>query len=369
MAKKKESLKYVTLDRIKKEHCQYNWLIGQRSNGKTYAVLKEMVENYGKNKKQSALIRRWKEDFRGKRGSVMFDSIVNNGLVERLTDGQWTGIYYYASRWYLCKWDDELNKRVTDDIPFCYGFSLSEMEHDKSTSYPDINIVMFDEAISRNGYITDEFVVFCNVLSTIIRQRDDVVIYMLGNTVNKFCPYFVEMGLNNVKNMQEGDLQVYSYGESKLHVAVQFTDSISKEGKPSDVYFAFNNPKLQMITGRGQVWELDMYPHCPMKYERRDILFIYFISFNEELLQCEIVYKDNAMFTYIHRKSTPIKDESKDIIFSFEDKPHPNWRKRINKPYDTVGNKILDFFKKDKVFYQDNEVGETVRNYIMSCQK
>ena len=41
-------LNYVTLDKIKREHAQYNWLIGERSNGKTFAVLKEMIENYVK---------------------------------------------------------------------------------------------------------------------------------------------------------------------------------------------------------------------------------------------------------------------------------------------------------------------------------
>ena len=43
---KKDNIKYVTLDRIKKEHAQYNWLIGQRSNGKSYACKLEMLKNY-----------------------------------------------------------------------------------------------------------------------------------------------------------------------------------------------------------------------------------------------------------------------------------------------------------------------------------
>lgn len=363
----KKKLNYVTLDRIKKENAQYNWLIGQRSNGKTYAVLKEGLENYINNGKQMGLIRRWKEDFRGKRGQQMFDALVGDGIVSKLTDGRWTGISYYSSRWYLSRYDEELDKIVKDDTPFCFGFSISDMEHDKSTSYPDITIIVYDEAISRDGYITDEFVLFCNVLSTIIRQRDDVVIYMLGNTVNKYCPYFVEMGLTDVKNMKEGDLQVYSYGDSRLKVAVQFTDSISKKGKASDVYFAFNNPKLQMITGKGQVWELDLYPHNPIKYGRNDIVFYYFIIFNEEILQCEIVCKDNNYFTFIHRKSTPLRDITKDLIFTLEDSPLPNYRKRINRPSDSMGSKIWEFFKNDKVFYQDNDVGEIVRNYISSC--
>ena len=36
---------------------------------------------------------------------------------------------------------------------------------------------------------------FMNVLSTIIRDRENIKIFMLGNTVNKYCPYFDEMGL------------------------------------------------------------------------------------------------------------------------------------------------------------------------------
>ena len=359
-----KKLNYVTLDRIKREHAHYNWLIGQRSNGKTFAVLKEMIINYLKNGKQSALIRRWREDFRGKRGKLMFASLVSSGIISELSSGEWTGVSYYAGQWYLTR-ETEDGETVKAPEPFCFGFSISEMEHDKSTSYENVTLVVFDEAVSRQGYLTDEFVLFCNVLSTIIRQRDNVVIYMLGNTVNKYCPYFKEMGLVNISKMEPGDLEVYQYGQSKLRVAVQFTDSISKKGKPSDVYFAFNNPKLQMITGQGQVWELEVYPHCPRKYFKNNIIYSYFIDFNDELLQCDIVSKDDEVFTYIHRKTGKIKYPDEDLVFSLGDSPRLNHRKYINKPFDNLGKKIYYFYQIYKVFYQDNDVGELVRNYMM----
>ena len=358
-------LNFVTLDRIKREHAHYNWLIGERSNGKTFACFKEMIENYAHHGKQSALIRRWREDFRGKRGQHMFDGIVNAGIVKKATSGQWESIDYYAGQWYLSKWNDELKKSIKAPEPFCYAFSLSEMEHDKSSSFDQINLVVFDEAISRQGYLNDEFVTFCNVLSTIIRQRDDVTIYMLGNTINKFCPYFAEMGLDKIDQMHQGDLRVYKYGETKLKVAVQFTDSLSKQGKPSDVYFAFNNPKLQMIIGQGQVWELEIYPHCPRKYYKNDIIFSYFIDFNNELLQCDIVSFDDEVFTYIHRKTGKIKYPDEDLVFSLADSPRLNHRKYISQPFDKLGKKIYYFYQIYKVFYQDNDVGELVRNYMM----
>ena len=363
-----KNFKWVTLDRIKKEHAQYNWLIGQRSNGKTYAVLREALEKWVNSGEQAAYIRRWREDFRGKNGQTIFDALVNDGLVAKLTKNEWTSIYYFSGRWYLCKYVD--GKRETQDKPFCYAFSLTNMEHDKSTSYPLITTIIFDEAISRDGYINDEFVLFCNVLSTIIRQRENVTIYMLGNTVNKYCPYFAEMGLTNIKDMNEGDIDVYTYGDSGLRVAVQFTDSITKKGKPSDVYFAFNNPKLQMITGQGSnVWELDIYPHCPIAFDKENIKFIYFIKFNDELLQCEIVQKERDFFTYIHRKTTPLRDTEHDLIYDTQHYSKLNYRRNLLKCVDDIDKKVAWFFKIDKVFYQDNEVGDIVNNYLKWCRQ
>ena len=157
-------LNYVTLNRIKREHAHYNWLIGQRSNGKTFACLKEAVENYALHGKQTAYLRRWKEDFRGKRGQHIFDGVVNAGVVKKATSGEWTHIEFYSGQWFFARWDEEHEKTIKAPEPFCYGFALSEMEHDKSTSYENINLIIFDEAVSRQGYIVDEFIIFCNVI-------------------------------------------------------------------------------------------------------------------------------------------------------------------------------------------------------------
>jgi hypothetical protein len=56
--------------------------------------------------------------------------------------------------------------------------------------------------MTRSGYLGDEFVKFCNLLSSLIRDRKDCVVYMLANSVNKYCPYFEEMGLEDVDKME-----------------------------------------------------------------------------------------------------------------------------------------------------------------------
>lgn len=357
--------RYYSLKNILAYNAQYNMIFGERSNGKTYAVLKYALERNAEDGSQLAIVRRWQDDFTGKRGATMFDALVQNGEIEAITRGEWTGIYYWGSRWFLCRYDED-GKRETSETPFAYGFSISSMEHDKSTSYPRITTIMFDEFLTRTAYLPDEFALFMNVVSTIVRYRTDVKIFMLGNTVNKFSPYFSEMGLIHVKDMKQGTIDIYNYGQSELKVAVEYCMP-NKQGKESDLYFAFDNPKLNMITGGS--WEIDIYPHLPVKYRPNEILFRYYIQFNGELLECEVIKHESLMFTYIHRKTTPLKHPDKDVIFSPEFDPRPNWRRKITVPRSEIERKIAEFWVKDKIFYQDNEVGEIVRNYLIFCGK
>lgn len=358
-------MKYYSLNPILKKDCIYNIIIGERSNGKSFACLEHILKRYCKDRKQGAIIRRYRDDFIGKRGASMFNAIVDAGLVKKYSRGVWTDIYYYSMRWYLCRYEEDdkgKQARIVDDKPFCYGFSLASMEHDKSTSYPDIVNILFDEFLSRTAYLQDEFVIFMNVLSTIIRQRDDVKIFMCGNTVNKFSPYFTEMGIRHIDKMQQGTIDIYSYGNSKLKVAVEYCAPLNKAGKASDNYFAFDNAKLQMITGGS--WELDLYPHCPTKIRPKDVVFTYFIKFSEQILQCDIVLQDTMYFTFIHRKTSELKDPDKDIVYQLDEDARPNYYKSINKPVDKLSKRITEHFAKYKVFYQDNEVGEVVKNYL-----
>lgn len=364
----KRKPKYYSLRKILGKHAQYNIIIGERSNGKTYAVLEYAIKCYFNDGGELGLIRRYSEDYRGRRGASVFSAIVDNGLVEKYSKGEWTDIYYYSSRWYFCRYDGN-GKRVKSEDPFAYAFSLSQSEHDKSTSYPKITTILFDEFITRSFYLDDEFIIFSNVLSTIIRQRDNVKIFMLGNTVNKYaCPYLDEMGLKHFKQMQQGDIDVYTYGDSDLTVAVEYCNP-QKEGKPSNKYFAFDNPKLSMITG-GK-WEIDVYPHLPARYRPMDVVMYFYIYYSHEWLKCEIIVLQDMQFVFVHAHTKPLTEEERRsvIIYSPEYNPLPNWVRRITEPRTKITKRIAQFLYDDKIYYSTNEVGEILRNYLLWCTK
>ena len=314
-------------------------IIGERSNGKTFAALEYGLKKFIQSNEKMAIIRRFREDFNGGRGASLFNGIVDSGVLDKLTHGEYKYIHYYNRRWYLANRDEKTNKMIFDlQNPLAYSFSLTQAEHDKSSAYPNITTIVFDEFLSRKGYLPDEFVLFMNSLSTIIRHRDNVKIFMLANTVNKYSPYFTEMGITHIEKMNQGQIQVYQYGNSGLKLALEYCASIG-ESKASNIYFAFNNPRLQMIkTG---AWELDLYPHLPYKYRPKDVMFTYFIQLEDTLLQAEIIQLDVQIFTYIHRKTTPLKDENMDVLFTLEHKPQPNIYYSLTRPVDELSRKIL----------------------------
>lgn len=361
--------RYYSTKRIDSTGALYRYIFGERSNGKTYAALQKALENFFDNGKQFAYLRRWNEDIMGKRMLQLFAGHIKNGLVKKLSKGKYTGITFFRGAFYptvSMEREDGTVEESKDSTPIGYAFSLSAVEHDKSVSYPDVTTIIFDECMTRRTYLADEFVTFMNVLSTIIRDRDDVTVYMLGNTVNRYCPYFEEMGLNKINKMQPGDLDIYSYGNTGLTVAVEYADGNGK-GKSSDKYFAFDNPKLQMITSGA--WEIAMYPHNTVHYKPKDVLANYFICFQNEVLQGDYIETEDKRFTVIHRKTGEIKDPDEALIFSLESDPRPNWRRNILKPTDRTTKLIYDHFSRDLVYYQDNTVGEIVRNYLQACSR
>lgn len=360
-----KKFEYYDITRLLKSYpdAYYYVIFGERSNGKTYSSLSYALDRYVRAGEQFAYLRRFGEDIRPKNLTNLFSGHVENGFISKLTNGKWSSVNYTRSKFYFSRTDEDGNVEMCEE-PIGYAFDLNSMEHYKSTSFPKITTIIFDEFMSRSGYLPNEWILFANSLSTIIRLRDNVKIFMLGNTVNKYCPYFHEMGLKHIKDQKPGTVDVYYYADTNLKVVCEYTGSSAKKGgKASDVYFAFDNPELQMITGGA--WEIAVYPHLNVKLRPMDTVFNFFVEFNDELLHGEVISLDSGPFIFIHAKTTPIKKENEDIVYTSKPDERWNYRMCITKQSDKLSMFILKCLRENKIFYSTNEVGEVFRNYVM----
>lgn len=363
---KKTKFEYYNIRDLMNEfpQCYYYMVIGERSNGKTYSSMDYCLEKYFTTGEQFAYLRRWGEDVKPGKLSELWAGHVQNKRVTELSNGVFDTISYYNRKFYAATTDPETLEVKKCPIPMGFVFDIAGMEHYKSVSFPGITTIVFDEFLSRNGYLPSEFILFTNTLSTIIRDRDNVKIIMLGNTVNKYCPYFTEMGLRHVDKMKPGDKDVYQYGQTDLSVAVEMTRSAQERGgKKSDVYFAFDNPRLQMITGGA--WEIGIYPHLVERYRPKDVFYNAFLKFEKDLLHLEFVSTDKGPFIFVHPKTTDIKDPDNDLVFTDTPDQRYNWKMALTKQTDDASKFVRKMLQENRIFYSDNETGETFRNYIM----
>lgn len=366
--KSEQKLEYWNPKNILETGATYYFAYGQRGNGKTTAIMKYMLQEYIDSgyQRQGAIIRRWLDDFKGFNGPQMCDFINSQNWIEKWTKGRFNIVLYKSRMWYLANIQDG-DVIESDSQPCMFGFAITAQEHYKSTQFPNVCNIMFDECISSDFYLPDEFVQYMNLLSTIIRNREGVKIFMLGNSISKFCPYFKEMGLNKVKTQKQGTIDVYSYGDSGLKVAVEYCKTL-KKSKEQNKYFAFDNPKLDMITTGG--WQIANYPRLPVYYTPNEVKFKFYISFYDDLFQCNIIKSKElkSSFIFIAPKTRNIYDK-KALIFDILPRPEKNYRRRITHPTDKIGKIIYKYFVDEKVFYANNETGDIIHNYLNWCKK
>ena len=369
------NLNYYTTDRIDKTGAKIRIVYGMRSNGKTTAGLmkgiKKRMKSLSGRKEEIIYIRRWDDEIRPKNDiSSLFDGILKFYDVEKESGGAYNSIKYKARKFYLAKVNDEGELESIDTKPLCSCLALSQNEHYKSLSFPDVTTIVFDEFISENHqYLPNEFKRFTSILSTIIRSRDDVEIYLMGNTVDRNCIYWNEFRiLEIVKKMKDGDIYHYKPKGRNTDIAIEWAESITTEtGRVLNVYTDFDTSNSDMIN-RG-LWDTDNYPHLPFSYSQSDVLFTFFIEFNTEKFQCEVISKFGTPYIYIHQKTADFKPTDGDLIYGDNPTGKPNYSINLWKPEYPVQKKITDLFYYNKVFYQNNIVGDSVNAFLNWCKK
>ena len=77
--------------------------------------------------------------------------------------------------------------------------------------------------------------------------------------------------------------------------------------------------------------------------------------------------QNEDIFIYARPKTTDIKDN--DLVYTLDYTPYRLCRKSFLTPVDKIDKKIKAFFGANRVFYQSNEIGEIIHNYLLSCTR
>ena len=256
--RKNEYYSYKEIDRT---GANYRIIIGERSNGKTYGFKKKAIDNFLNKGEQFAYLRRNVEEIKLKRVSNYFEDL--GEYIKKQCQKKWPEAFTFAiiakqGEFKLYSYDEMENSKYLGTVG--YYFALNQTRYDKSNSYPDVTMICFEEFLVKGTEeIRDEFTLFLNFVSTIKRKRTNMIVYLLGNTVNRNSQILQSMGIN-VRQLKQGSIRCYEYfGEDNVKntVAVEYCRHY-EQSRESEAFFTFGNQKEMMIT-KG-TWETESYP-------------------------------------------------------------------------------------------------------------
>ena len=260
-----DKIRYWNINPILSTKSDINLIIGQRSNGKTYGVCKYFLQQYKKTKKRFVYIRRWDEDIKGFRAEQLFMPLQNE--IESLFGSEYT-VVYYRHKYYLVN-----PAGVKVDI-IGYAIALSQASHTKSVAYNDVGYILFDEFIQMAGEVAlrDEMQKYENTLSTVIRQKQDVVIFLCANTVSKFSAYFTHYGFD-INKIEQGKIvtKEYPIDDTKniLRVSLEYCEYNEDIGKRVSKY----TTSKMIRTGQWEIPETDDIPSVVGEIVKEQLLF------------------------------------------------------------------------------------------------
>lgn len=351
------------------------WFVemSERTVGKTTGWLLAgliLFEMYGT---VTMYIRQVKDMIAPKNSSSLFNVVVENRYIEKITNNKYNNIYYRARKWYLCKVDEETGEILEKCPDYCCRMvSLDESLNLKSScNEPTGDLVIFDEFISKKyKTASDEFVSLVDVISTIFRLRECGKIVLLANTIDKYSQYLFDLEIfERVAPMDTGDncTHVTNRG-TRIYIEIVGPPKTyrKKKAKWTRLFAGFGKPELASITGEA-TWAVKCYQHIPEIEREEDtpetLYRNIYIMNNEKLVRLDIMkHPVLGICIYAHWATTTHPDS---IIFTTAARFDPRYIYGL--PHNnTAGKFINNAIAEQRVYYQANDVGAFIENYILS---
>lgn len=154
-------------------NCLFNIIIGNRGCGKTHWGKDKALKNFLRKGEQFVYLRRYDSEL-----ELVKDSLFNDMLE----------LDEYKDKEIISKGDNF----YCDGVVFGYSMALTKASYYKSSSFPRVSLIIFDECFIDVGgttrYLKNEVQKFLEFYETIARQRD-VIVFFLSNAISFVNPY------------------------------------------------------------------------------------------------------------------------------------------------------------------------------------
>lgn len=295
----------------------------------------------------------------------LFETIILNGYIEKLTNGEFNNVQLKANKWRYIHVDEDGKIDKIANKHFMYNLCINFSEVYKSTyNEPLGDLVIFDEFISKT-YLPDEFIYFLDVVKTIQRERRNLKIVMLANTLDIYNQYLHELCIfDNVQSMHVGQhTTLTTTGGTTISISIIQPNYAlrNKKNISNNLYYGFTNSKLNSIRGGG--WNFKKAQHIP-RIDYNSILRNVYVLHNNKLLNLELVKNKLGYCVYVHWSYYTYDDS---IIYTLDEMNDRRYIYSLGLN-EKISKIIWKLYKQNMFFYSSNDCQNFLENYIKCCK-
>lgn len=301
--------KHYSLDKMKElilhENVRVAMIDGGRDIGKSTAVKLECLEQAWKSENNKFIyMRRFGTDISKFLVEHYFQQPFTTKYIKKLTRGKYDRIIYKSRVLYFGTLDPDNDYKEVLGKVAGYCIPVAEDKRHKSLGFEDVQYVIYEEWQTYDRYLPDEVKKLMSILSTIMRDRTDVCIFMVANLINDVSPYSQEFGLSRIMNQKPNTIDIYKDFTYRLEGGGTITFSIAREfcGEVANV----NKRDIEV-----SYYNTREYP--TYEYYRDKTYHLIVIEYGQFKFIMRLIKIDNALTWYVSLKTTDIKPNTRVI--------------------------------------------------------
>lgn len=197
--------KYYNYDSIYARNGVYNFIVGERGNGKTFGAKDKAIAANIKKGDQFIYLRRYKTELQAAKETFFAD------IEYKYPEWDFRVVGNLAQRAPV----ETRGEKKREWVVMGYFLSLSVAQTQKSVSFIKVKTIIFDEFIIEKGathYLPKEDIAFNNFFLTVDRYKEKTRVFFLANSVSIMNPYFMAFNIKPTSEwvvMNEGFIVVH----------------------------------------------------------------------------------------------------------------------------------------------------------------
>lgn len=241
--------------------CPVVGIAGGKGNGKTYDIIRKYLKQRCDSGKLLRYLRRYRESISPKALQSLCKPQRQNLI--NYSGGEYNDFQYYQNRFFMVRRNDSGDILQKDPQPFMVCSALNSVEGFTGADEGECSAIFYDEMLSREKELQDEFYSLMIFHNNCIRNRTDIYcpLILVGNTVTRNSSLVTNFGVD-LYSMKKGEITVVKNSRKEPTIVFEFCTDAPVMQEAADTYYSrFENDRIKMIY-KGD-WTVSNYPMLP----------------------------------------------------------------------------------------------------------